>query len=562
MTRIRLMAVARLLSARVAALVVAASLLAGPPGLAASAQAGTVGATLTGGSMWGSAQNYTVGWEFTTDNDISITSLGVVDADGGGLGQTHTVRLYDKTNDTILATTTIPAGTPATVTGGYNSHFVALGTPIDLTTGVNYIVAKQNGADNYRYNAALTMGPGINWIEGPARGGGLPSSVSGFTIHHGNGSYFGPNFMYESVGGALTLSQPTGRTVLQRDDANTAEVTVAGTYSGSVSRIEARAVPRAGFSGTPTGWQVIDNAPSGGAFAGSLTDVPGGWYDVEVKTFDGLTELAAATTERVGVGEVFVMAGQSNSANYGSPQQSADDDRVSMAMDYAVTAWQHADDPQPLATGGGGAPWPELGDLVAAEHDVPVGVVSVGVGGTRVDQWLPGGLYDSRIKPVIEALGADGFRAVLWHQGESDSLAGTPAGTYAARLESIIAQSRIDAGFDVPWGVALASYHPGSSSANEARVIAGQQQVIAGDPLVFEGAFTDDFHVNGWLSDSVHFNQTGLDEHALRWSQQIRSSGIMAPIPEPATLVMLGLTVAGLGRYVRRRRARDLGAAR
>jgi len=167
--------------------------------------------------------------------------------------------------------------------------------------------------------------------------------------------------------------------------------------------------------------------------------------------------------------------------------------------------------------------------------------------------WVPSGssYYDSRLKPTIQALGPDGFRAILWHQGESDSLAATPAATYASRLQSVITQSRADAGFDVPWGVALASYHPSSSAANEAQVIAGQQMAIAADPLVFEGAFTDDFVTNGWLSDSVHFNQTGLDTHAARWLEQMQSYGL---IPEPSTFVLAVMGLLGLLACARRRR--------
>ena len=37
-----------------------------------------------------------------------------------------------------------------------------------------------------------------------------------------------------------------------------------------------------------------------------------------------------------------------------------------------------------------------------------------------------------------------------------------------SRRNEVISQSRKDAGFDVPWGVALASWHPNSTAANEA----------------------------------------------------------------------------------------------
>ena len=357
---------------------------------------------------------------------------------------------------------------------------------------------------------------------------------------------------------ALILNAPTERSVLQRNAQNEAEVVIDGTFTGAVTAIEARAVTRAGFGGTDTGWQVIDSAPSSGAFSSSLT-VAGGWYDLEVRTLNGATPVDVTSVARVGVGEVFITAGQSNSANHGAPTQAADDDRISARTTIFGNTWQHADDPQPIATGSGGSPWPQLGDLLAAELDVPVGFVSVGVGSTQVSQWLPGtNNYDNRLQPAIESLGADGFRAILWHQGESDSLAGTAAATYANRLNSIIAESRSDAGFDVPWGVALASFHPGSSAANEAQVFAGQQTVIAGDPLVFEGATTDGFLALGYLSDTVHFNQQGLDEHAARWFAQLDSTFFTSrAAPEPSGVLLAVLSMIGAGAYLMRRRRRQ-----
>jgi len=48
--------------------------------------------------------------------------------------------------------------------------------------------------------------------------------------------------------------------------------------------------------------------------------------------------------------------------------------------------WRPAFDPMPTATGDGGSPWPAFGDLLVDALDVPVGVISVGWGGTAVQQ--------------------------------------------------------------------------------------------------------------------------------------------------------------------------------
>jgi hypothetical protein len=314
------------------------------------------------------------------------------------------------------------------------------------------------------------------------------------------------------------LSEPKTRAVFQRNSQNTALVPIQGSYVNFPEHIEARAVVMDGFVGSATDWHIIDANPSGGYFSSELPVASGGWYRIEVRAFYDTGYSSVVSVDKVGVGEIFITAGQSNSANYGNPAMTPTSDIVSA---WTGSSWRHAYDPQPIATGSGGSPWSRLGDILAERLGCPIGFVSLGIGSTRVDQWIPGTSYYTRIQSAITSMGNHGFRAILWHQGESDSLAGTSAADYAARLNSIIIQSRIDAGWDVPWGVSLASWHPYSNTAQEMLVREGQIQVIGSDPFVFEGADTDDFHNLGYLYDSVHFNANGLYEHALEWKWAI-----------------------------------------
>ncbi len=331
---------------------------------------------------------------------------------------------------------------------------------------------------------------------------------------------------YSTLG--LIITNPSSRAVIQRDAMNYADIRIAGTFTGSVDRVEARAVKRIGYSGASVGWTVIEESPSGGIFAGSLRIKGGGWYMIEVRTIKDGQVAGRAGVDRIGIGEVFIMAGQSNSANYGNPVQNPVDDRVCSYS--AGTGWVNANDPQSGAGGTGGSPWPAFGDAIIDKFNVPVGILSRGIGSTQVSQWLPGGYY-SLIKDALTFTGTNGVRAILWHQGESDSLAGTSPSNYASMLESIIDQSRVDAGYDVPWGVALASYHPSATASNEVLVIAGQWLVITGGlNKVFLGAQTDFFHLTNYLADSVHFNTAGLTDHGRQWAECVRSNFF----PEPS----------------------------
>ena len=148
-------------------------------------------------------------------------------------------------------------------------------------------------------------------------------------------------------------------------------------------------------------------------------------------------------------------------------------------------------------------------------------------------------LYD-RLKDALEALGPDGARAVLWHQGESDNELNTSTTDYIQRLEAIIDQSRIDAGFDIPWGIAQASFDPNRSPMTQQSVINAQALVATNDPLNFVGAFTDDLTGTMWRHDGIHFNEAGLIEHADRWFDQLNAT--FYAIPEPGSFALLGVT--------------------
>jgi autotransporter-associated beta strand protein len=371
---------------------------------------------------------------------------------------------------------------------------------------------------------------------------GVTEVVSGLSIDgvpQGAGSYNATSLASHIAGGGslqvlegtVSLTTPRARQIIQRSGSNTASIVISGTYTGMPEHIEARAVIMAGSGnhGTSTDWTTIVPSPAGGTFSGSLSGVAaGGWYQIEVRSVSGGTATSnIAIVQRVGVGDVYLTAGQSNSANYGEPSNNTDD-RVS-AMDFSTGAWTLASDPMPGADGSTGSVWTRLGPLLTSAENVPVGFVCVGIGGSMVSQWVPPSSEGYvKLKAAAQAFPASGFRAVLWHQGESDSLASTTPADYQTRLQSIIAQVRTDSGWTMPWYVAEASFHPASTLVQEEPVVAGQRRVMHADPLVFAGPATDDFHREGKLFDTVHFNAAGLTDHAQQWAELLAGTPPLA----------------------------------
>ena len=284
-----------------------------------------------------------------------------------------------------------------------------------------------------------------------------------------------------------------------------------------------------------------------GRFRAELSVPAGGWYACRARAMKAGAILATAEVPHVGVGEVFVIAGQSNSANFGEEKQRTKTGLVAARDD---TRWQLANDPQPGAQGGGGSFVPPFGDAIAEHFKVPVGILACGVGGTSVREWLPkgatfpnpptvpvyvqqlpGGKWESKgnIFPGFCArmtqLGPHGFRAVLWHQGESDANQQAPhtlpGNLYRQYLEKLIRDSRRQIGWDTPWFVAQATYHvPGDEASADIRAA---QKSLWDAGVALQGPDTD--VLKGKLREQngrgVHFSGKGLREHAARWVEKV-----------------------------------------
>jgi hypothetical protein len=363
------------------------------------------------------------------------------------------------------------------------------------------------------------------------------------------------------AGGALTaraaetelrLSQPLEHEVFQRRTADRGFLAIAGQWS--VPRgvatlpeaLEARVTP-AREAEAGAAWAALPFDPRARGFRAELPLAPGGWYRVEVRLRRGDDILASAEVAQAGIGEVFVIAGQSNSANYGEERQRPQSGLVTA---FDGERWRAADDPQPGAGGTRGSFIPSFGDALARELGVPIGVVCIGVGSTSVREWLPAGhamsappttgahcvalaggrlvssgeLFE-KLAARLKVFPAGGVRAVLWHQGESDweqpEGRGLPLEEFRADLAELIAASRTAAGWPVPWLVAQASYHS-PASAGSAEFRAAQLGVCDGR-LTLPGPNTDALGA-AWRENGgrgVHFSGAGQKRHGELWAEVV-----------------------------------------
>ena len=246
----------------------------------------------------------------------------------------------------------------------------------------------------------------------------------------------------------------------------------------------------------------------------------GGWYRVDVRVeLDGQS-LGQATSEPFGVGEVFLIAGQSYATNCNDERLQVTDpaERV-VAYDLKTQTWKVAHDPQPtLDSSDGGSIWPLFGDLLAQCYDVPIGLVNVAVGGTSTSQWKTDGeLFQRLIQAGTES---KGFRAVLWQQGESDVIEKTTTATYVERLIEIRAQADRVWGSPRPWMLAKSTLHPTvyNEPVGEANIRQAIDTLIAAHGFM-QGPDTDrlDGANRGPMQSRRHFTGLGQRNAAAMW---------------------------------------------
>ena len=317
-----------------------------------------------------------------------------------------------------------------------------------------------------------------------------------------------------SVEGPVTVFSPRDYQVFQRRTKLKGTVFFAGHMLTPCDKVEYR------LSGKPLDgklneeWRELPLNRQLNSFQAEVDAPAGGWYRAELRALLAGKQVASAVIGHVGVGEVFIGCGQSNSTNCGAePTKTA----TGMVSSFSGMEWQLADDPQ---TGThddyrSGSFWPSFGDAMFAKYGVPIGVAVTGQGGAPVSNWTPGSPAFIWLATRMMALGKGGFRAVLWHQGESN-VNGTSE-DYYQKLSTTIKATHAVAGWYFPWFVAQVSYtNPKTPSFASTR---DAQKRLWDEGIALEGPDTDT--LVGDYRAGVHFSVKGLKKHGEMWAEKV-----------------------------------------
>lgn len=220
----------------------------------------------------------------------------------------------------------------------------------------------------------------------------------------------------------------------------TADIAASGTCFGA-GTIEAS------FNGGT--YADLDTSIDTGAFSGTLSaQAQGqGTFTARMKS----APLILGTAANVGIGDVFGVAGQSNAMGAATNSQVYSHATLKAAIFKKNYTWGECLDPidggtctdavednSGVATG---SIWPLIATSHMASQGVPCAFVPCARDATAIASWAPGADHQDRTtlygSMVYRCLQAGGVKAVLWWQGESDSIAGTAKATYKTALQTL-----------------------------------------------------------------------------------------------------------------------------
>ncbi|AFK03149.1 protein of unknown function DUF303 acetylesterase [Emticicia oligotrophica DSM 17448] len=367
----------------------------------------------------------------------------------------------------------------------------------------------------------------------------------------------------------ITITHPFERMVYQRNNSNQAKINIAGNYYSAIDRVDARVVSITG--GNTTAWTTIQSNPSNGYFYGTIT-ATGGWYRLEVNAYRNNTLVDSKSIQKLGIGEVFAIAGQSNAQGGAGVSTPAEEDMVN-TVNYSNNLTDYNRLPIGFSKMEGDSckigpfhyvpwAWGKLGDLLVRKLGVPVLFYGAGHGGTSSNDWskssqgLPydgeswkrqdlGAPYRALENSVAYYGSLTGLRAVLWHQGESDPE--TFFLPYYENVRNVINKSRENAEHtSLAWVVARVSRNPEPHDGP----ILGQNTLISGFqvgggdyyppvPYVFAGPNTDNINGSTYRTDGIHFDTyAGQIEFANAWNSTLDNTFFTSSIPMMASALL------------------------
>ena len=304
----------------------------------------------------------------------------------------------------------------------------------------------------------------------------------------------------------LSVYSPSAYQVFQRNTSNNATILIRGRVDNFPPPYNIEA--RLNFGD----WQVVATSTLP-QFQGWLDDVPAGQYTLEVRLAESVE--ASTSVQYVGVGDVYVLGGQSNAVGQGRTNQVYSHPTLKAGLFTLGGEWTELKDPVSIkrsaptiynVTPAGGSMWPLLATELMAARNAPVAFIPCASNGQGVIPWQPillGGVYDpaTLFGSCVNRIQwqPDGIAGVLWVGGEENVGDRMSSRVYADGMEAVAdafwncCQSRVYLSFIQHID------HTGVTDAEIDEVNAGVQMAINENDAVLPGA---DFRA---IETNLHF---------------------------------------------------------
>lgn len=298
----------------------------------------------------------------------------------------------------------------------------------------------------------------------------------------------------------LTITQPLENQIVQRDLSEQGLIYITGYYKNPVKKVEARLMPEQTHD-EGIQWKLLSTDGFSGMFTGSITGQTG-WYQLQVKATLLDDNTIIESVKRVGIGEVFVIGGASNSMgmpNHGAKGASNNVmsfNKVNKTLSkegVTIVKYQPYDLPifsqfeaENLAypTGESAWLWGELGDKIMHKTGAPVLFFNVGWAAANsadyrtniegkdaynfyIGQYWPNRQpYHNLLNTLRYYTSWLGARSFLWAHGETDAeYTNHTQKQYVDNITLLINESRLVSGQNLHWTIAVGGASLGSAQA-------------------------------------------------------------------------------------------------
>jgi len=322
--------------------------------------------------------------------------------------------------------------------------------------------------------------------------------------------------------GAFIENGLTDWQIIQQTDGS-ADITLSGTWApapdmqGNPEAVYVRIIKE--DTGDIVAWWTKAEATGDFKWQITMRSVPaGGAYRFETSLkYDDMPFMEQARrgdmVHHVGVGDIYVIAGQSNSAGYGKGSV-YDPPEIGVHLLKNSGKWDLATHPMndstatihnvnTEATTPGHSPYLCFAKALKRELGYPIGLIQASRGGSGIGRWIPsedGDLYPCMLNILKEQGGK--IKGVLWYQGCTEAISKNCT-TYFDRFKNVMSSLRNDLNMpELPFLTVQLNRHTDEKEISDDKewgIVREAQRLAAKLPMVFIIPSTD-----STLSDGIH----------------------------------------------------------